>query len=461
MQPSEAYGRGLATLGRLWEQAQADGEVPALPDHVASALATVMAPDSQVSQRYALPTQVLLKLVVQDPDARRLAEFDAVDGQFSARSFAKETIVALESVGKRLGGSDDPYVSNPLRQERLADRLLRGKGREGWQALFDVLAHVDAHPDHADDVLLRALRLIRDRPEATPKTRSLPEPAKPTDLTSLVDQSGIDHDRLLDIIEVLESDQPQVILAGPPGTSKTHVAVALAAYLTGGDEARSRVVQFHASYGYEEFVEGVRPMAVDSNVAFQVAPGVIRRMAEAAGQDGSDLRVLVLDEMNRANLPRVLGELLYAVERRGEPVDLMYTPAFRLPKSIAFIGTMNTADRSIRSIDAAVRRRFQIFDFPPSVSVLRRFYEHNENENEVEDLFEGFTELNDKLTTMIDRHHTIGHTFFMDERGMTPSRLRQVWERQVLPLIEEYVFDQPDLLPQYRLEALWPSMAGA
>jgi 5-methylcytosine-specific restriction endonuclease McrBC GTP-binding regulatory subunit McrB len=137
----------------------------------------------------------------------------------------------------------------------------------------------------------------------------------------------------------------------------------------------------------------------------------------------------------------------------------MYTPAFRLPKCIAFIGTMNTADRSIRSIDAAVRRRFQIFEFPPSAAILRRFYETRDNE--VEDLFDGFAELNARLTELIDRHHTIGHTFFMDGRGMSPSRLRQVWERRVLPLIEEYLFDQPDLLLQFRVDTFWPSMAGA
>ena len=165
--------------------------------------------------------------------------------------------------------------------------------------------------------------------------------------------------------------------------------------------------------------------------------------------------------MNRANLPRVLGELLYALERRGEPVDLMYTPRFRLPRALAFIGTMNTADRSIRSIDAAVRRRFEIFDFPPRSSVLRQYYSEGEYENEIGDLVEGFEELNHELSRFLDRHHTVGHAFFMDNRGMTTTRLRQVWDRKVFPLVEEYLFDQPDVLEGFRLERFWPSVASA
>lgn len=454
MQASEVYERGLSELRRVWEAAS-DGEAVPLPNEIAAAIARVMSADAQVSQRYALPTQMLLKLVVRDDDSRRLTGFSGVDGPFSARSFARETIVALQPVGRRLGGSEDPYVSNPLRQEHLSDRLLEGRGREVWQALFRVLEYVDEHPETAEAVLLHALYLIKDRPEVVPEASASTPPSKPTDLATLASEvGGIDQDQLLDIIDVIESDRPQVILAGPPGTSKTHVAVAVAAYLTGDDEGRYRVVQFHASYGYEEFVEGLRPTVDDGALTFDVVPGAVRRISDGAGDD---LRILVLDEMNRANLPRVLGELLYAVERRGEPVDLMYTPGFRLPQRLAFIGTMNTADRSIRSIDAAVRRRFQVFDFPPRASVLRQFYERVDNE--VDGLVDGFEELNEKLTALLDRHHTIGHTFLMDLRGMTPSRLRQIWDRQVFPLIEEYLFDQPDLLGEFQLERLWPSLA--
>lgn len=452
MQPTEAYQEGRKRLQEAWEQALA-GESPHLPPAVSQDIASIMRSE-EVSQRYALPTQVLLKLVTGASDSHRLRGIENIEGRFSARSFAKETLVALAPVGNRLGASPDPYVSQPLRIDRLDDRLLTAKNPSVWEAVLRVLRFVDSNPATADAVLIRSLSLIKDLPEQEPPTSRRP-PAKPVDLTTLSDAiPGIDQDLILDIIDVLESDQPQVILAGPPGTSKTHVAVALAAYMTRGDESRYRVVQFHASYGYEEFVEGLRPTVDKGLLKFEVVPGVVRRMSQ---DQADEARVLVLDEMNRANLPRVLGELLYAIERRGSAVDLMYTQGFRLPKRLAFIGTMNTADRSIRSIDAAVRRRFEIFDFPPLPAVLREFY--RSVDNEVDNLVEGFEELNDKLTKLLDRHHTIGHTFFMDARGMTASRLRQIWRRQVFPLIEEYLFDQPDLLAGFRAEALWPALS--
>lgn len=456
MDPDEAYEKGSTLLKEAWSEVRAGAAEPHLPMEINTAIVQAMAPGSQVSQRYALPTQVLLTMVVSDADVRRLQEFVSVDGAFSARSFARETVVQLQEVGRRLGASDDPYVSNPLRTSRLADDLQGGRGGPTWAAVFKVLDFVQHDPEQAKAVLLRTLIEVKDRPEAVLQGKAPSPKPKSQDLTSLSNITNFDQDFLLDIIEVLESDQPQVIFAGPPGTSKTYVAVALAEFLTGGDEDRYRVIQLHASYGYEEFIEGVMPVATGGMVSFEVMPGVVRRFAEGMGEH--DRKVLVLDEINRANLPRVFGELLYAIERREESVDLLYTEGFRLPAGVVFIGTMNTADRSIRSIDAAIRRRFQVFDFPPRPKLLETFYgTHN---NEVDDLVTGFEALNATLTTTLDRYHTIGHTFFMDARGMTAARLHQVWDRQVLPLIEEYLFDQPDLVTAIQFEQFWPSAAA-
>ena len=166
--------------------------------------------------------------------------------------------------------------------------------------------------------------------------------------------------------------------------------------------------------------------------------------------------VLIIDEMNRANLPRVLGELLFLLEYRDTPINLLYTKDFELPSGLLVIGTMNTADRSIRSIDAALRRRFDIFECPPSSEVLERYYE--KNTNEVPDLIAGFESLNAQLEALLGRHHLIGHTFFM-RSTFTAALLRQVWLRQVFPLIEEYFFDQPDIASQFDVEEIWPSLA--
>lgn len=259
------------------------------------------------------------------------------------------------------------------------------------------------------------------------------------------------------ILESLNGGTPQVILAGPPGTSKTWVAELLARFITQDRPNQRRTVQFHPSYSYEEFIEGLRPLSKGGAISFEVRPGTVLQMS-AGLKSSKDKRVLIIDEMNRANVPRVFGELLYLLEYRGKAIELQYSSGFELPDNLVFIGTMNTADRSIRSIDVALRRRFDLFECQPKVEILERFY--SERSNEVGSLLEGFSKLNSLLSEHLDRHHTIGHAFLMAET-MTPQRLARIWRLKIEPLIEEYFFDQPDLLTEFRLAQFWPEAADA
>jgi hypothetical protein len=461
---SEANQRGLDLLTAAWQDATSS-ETVGLPEGIALRIAQVMTPGAQVAQLYALPAQLLLKLTISTTDSRQLTGFGQVEGAFSARMFARETVAALGDITSRLGNSSDPYVSNPLRQPQLSDALRAGRGRREWAALLDVLNAVDRAPALARPALVRSLQAIAGWPAVEPGVRAsqpeLPlaeEEARRYDFSRLAADTLLDENLLADIVATLEGDQRQVILAGPPGTSKTELAIALARYLTGDDQRRWRVVQFHASYGYEDFVEGLRPSPSDAGLVFQVVPGAVRRLAEDEDRRAGEAQVLILDEANRANLPRVLGELLFAIERRGQPVDLLHTQGWRLPPEIAFIATMNTADRSIRSIDAAVRRRFELFRMMPDGAVLERYYASRPNE--VPDLVTGFTALNARLIGDIDADHTIGHAFFMRQAGMDFPQLRAIWERKVFPLIEEFLFDAPGLADGYRLEDFWPSAVG-
>ena len=118
---------------------------------------------------------------------------------------------------------------------------------------------------------------------------------------------------------------------------------------------------------------------------------------------------------------------------------------------------MNTADRSIRSIDIALRRRFDVVECPPDSVVLARFYEQGPT-NEVADLVEGFEKLNGALTDEIDLHHTIGHAFFMTTKPMTRDRLAQIWRRKIGPLISEYFFDQPDRAASFIPSRFWSGL---
>jgi 5-methylcytosine-specific restriction protein B len=288
-----------------------------------------------------------------------------------------------------------------------------------------------------------------------PESSSSQGPERPAlTLDWLEHQTLWPQERLLEIVEALKGPTPQVVLAGPPGTGKTWVAQLIARYITQDAPNRTRLVQFHPSYSYEAFIEGLRPVSKNGVIHFEPVPGVVLEIERAIRDDDQPF-VLVVDEMNRANLPRVFGELMYLVEYRNKPADLQYTKGFRLPPNLILLATMNTADRSIRSIDVALRRRFEIFECPPDGGALQRYYATRQNQ--VSSLLSGFSALNDELTKHLDRHHTIGHTFFM-ANPFTADVLLRVWQRRIGPLIEEYFFDQPAVAKSFQAARFWPEL---
>jgi hypothetical protein len=298
--------------------------------------------------------------------------------------------------------------------------------------------------------------------DETPKSEPEPmaELEEHTELTRdiawLARETLLAEPALRAMISSITGASPQILLAGPPGTSKTWVARKLAEYLTGGRRGAVRLVQFHPSYTYESFVEGIRPVARGNGVGFELAAGVVLDFVEQMGREGNLDRedrpyVIVIDEANRANLPRVLGELLFLFEYRGETIRLQYSPSFRLPQNLYFIGTMNTADRSIRAVDAALRRRFDVFELAADSQILARY-----SGNESEWLAKGLDSLNQSLRAALDRHHEIGHAFLM-KGAVDRERLRDIWDRRIFPLVEEYLFDQPDLVRDFTLERFWPA----
>lgn len=270
-------------------------------------------------------------------------------------------------------------------------------------------------------------------------------------LPELAQRLFLNHDFLTRVVTLLQ-DKGQVIFYGPPGTGKTFVAQELARAIA-GDASRVHLVQFHPSYAYEDFVEGYRPSEDSGPSGFTLRPGPLLRIARLAEQDPGAEHVLVIDEINRGNVAKVFGELYYLLEYRNRSVHLQYSDGeFRLPPNLRIIGTMNTADRSIALIDAALRRRFYFVAFfpdrPPVQALLRRFLGQEAPEMLwVADVLDRANEL------LADSHFAIGPSHFM-KPGLTFEQVEMTWEHAILPYLEEHFFSAHDRLRDFRLKAL-------
>ncbi len=278
-------------------------------------------------------------------------------------------------------------------------------------------------------------------------------------LDALADELLLDPEFLQTFRRLLE-DKRQVILQGPPGTGKTYVARKLAQHL-GGSDARVRLVQFHPSYAYEDFVQGYRPTLDDQGRAsFELRNGPLLEMAKLAHDDPGNPYFLVIDEINRGNLAKVFGELYFLLEYRDEPIRLQYSnEPLSLPDNLRIIGTMNTADRSIALIDLALRRRFYFLEFHPDSDpikgLLSRWLDrHAKDLAWVADVVE---EANRKLD---NRDAAIGPSYFMRE-ALDEEQLELVWQHNVLPYIEEQLYGEPDRLSEFALEVLRATVSSS
>jgi 5-methylcytosine-specific restriction protein B len=246
-----------------------------------------------------------------------------------------------------------------------------------------------------------------------------------------------------------------VILYGPPGTGKTFVAKLVAQALTGeeesGPESSWRIVQFHPSYAYEDFVQGLRPDLEQATVRYQLAKGPFFQICAQAEEDPDNFYVLIIDEINRGDPARIFGELLYAMEYRGEPVDLALGGQLRVPPNLVIIGTMNSVDRSVALVDYALRRRFGFVRLQPSPQVI---VELRSNEPAAEMAAEVLGEFNSWLTSQLGKEHALGHSMFLNAAHPLENAgsLHAIWEGDVLPLLEEFFFGDATRLTEASLK---------
>ncbi len=288
-------------------------------------------------------------------------------------------------------------------------------------------------------------------------------PPKPEPMVEL---SEATHFAVTDLEEIdsLLRDKRQLIFEGPPGAGKTYLADLFARHftgnsLTGEHNEQIEIVQFHQSYGYEDFVQGIRPVTDGSgNLQYRVVPGIFLQMCDRSRKNSDQKFVLIIDEINRGNLSRIFGELLMLLEYRDKRVRLPYAPAdssdesgyISIPKNLYLIGTMNSTDRSLAMIDYALRRRFYFYRLMPveggSAPVLSRWLNNKSTYSSAERkiVLDYFLSINTAISQRLSPDFQIGHSYFMVDDINTPAGLNRVWQRSLKPLLEEYFHSHRD-----------------
>lgn len=278
--------------------------------------------------------------------------------------------------------------------------------------------------------------------------------------------------------DMLQTGNQALILYGPPGTGKTFQAKKTvrqmlrmqdaskeafeALQLGARDEVPDHengcweLVQFHPSYSYQDFMGGILPSLdqKEGKLSYTLEEGVFMRFCKAAEKSEKPF-VLIIDEINRADLSSVFGELMYALEYRSEGVQVPHFGRFKIPDNVFIIGTMNTTDKSLTSFDLALRRRFTFLKLPPDLECLMDWGTAKEgfSEQDMTCLIDRAKKLNEFLSDnrqglSLAADYAIGQAYFMkvkdfcpmdDGRSLTPFALEQLWEYHLEPLIEEYL----------------------
>ena len=270
--------------------------------------------------------------------------------------------------------------------------------------------------------------------------------------------------------DMITTIQPlNTILYGPPGTGKTYNTVVYSVSIIENKllddvkkENYSNVLErynaykndgiiafttFHQSYGYEEFIEGIKPdmnSADNSDIKYAVVNGVFKDFCEQEESFVPVNRVFIIDEINRGNISKIFGELITLIEpskrlgaKEGIKAILPYSKkAFGIPENVYILGTMNTADRSIATLDTALRRRFDFVEMMPDADVLKGI-----NIDGI-DISKMLDKINERIAVLFDREHTIGHAYFIGLRNDNSiDALANIFRNKVIPLLQEYFYE--------------------
>lgn len=329
-----------------------------------------------------------------------------------------------------------------------------------------LLAYVQSLPEFTGFDTQQIMAFLYDcfpPPSPTPQTVIQTEPETLSDPEEESETLSKELQQLTNLVQYTRN----ILLYGPPGTGKTYVVQEFARRFLSGQAQKTwsdyyTLVTFHQSFAYEEFVEGLKPQLhrevtqqsvgeTGSTMEYAIVPGIFKRIcmqAEGDWQQGADTApkyLLVIDEINRANIAKVFGELITLIEddkRLGQAHELVvHLPysgqRFGVPPNLYIIGTMNTADRSIALLDLALRRRFTFMEVMPDAALLTAQVDDV-------DLAKLLTRLNQRISALLDRDHQIGHSYLLNVDDM--HSLRFAWYHRIIPLLQEYFYHDAERL---------------
>lgn len=318
--------------------------------------------------------------------------------------------------------------------------LAKGEWNAPSQAAMKTLTCISSYPDYVKQLLDLFAEDLKE--EANEEKAIKYPPYTRDDFLGEVFMSDETYASLIGLLELKQN----IILQGAPGVGKTFVAKRLAYSIMGEkDTSRVAMVQFHQSYSYEDFIQGYRP----TKGGFELANGSFYRFCKKAEEDSERPYFFIIDEINRGNLSKILGELMMLLEKdkRGERIKMLYSNEwFSVPKNVYIIGTMNTADRSLAFMDYALRRRFAFFDFRPAFSSEGfQNYLAEKNAPKLYQLISVVETLNDAIAMdeSLGEGFCIGHSYFCSRQDITDRWLQSVVDYEIVPLLKEYWFDEP------------------